>query len=288
MLNCHRNAMLWGGLCAQFGGVGARVIAVHHAGTLDDKRNFTGVDMLFLPSTDSIIALSEWHAQYLERVDGIERSRMTIIGNGIVVDDFETVDETAVDQARAEIGLLESDRVVAMVAGLREGKEHDLLIRAVSRLVRNGRELKLLIVGDGPTRGRLEETVLRHGVGEHVIFLGERHDIPILLHLSDVLVLASLAEAMPLSVIEAMAAGVPVIASAVGSVPDIIEDGVNGIVIPPSNSEAIEHAITKVLDNGDDTVRMIANAHKTVRSKYTLNRMVNDYDKLFTRLTNRD
>lgn len=288
MLNCHRNAMLWGGLCAQFGGVGARVIAVHHAGTLDNEKNFSGVDMLFLPSTDSIVALSEWHARYLERVDGIERGRVTIIGNGIVADDFETVDKSAVERARAEIGLGPDDRVAIMVAGLRHGKEHDLLIRAVSRLVRNTPELKLLIAGDGPTRGGLENTVRELGVDKNVLFLGERRDVPVLLNLADVLVLASMAEAMPLSVIEAMAAGVPVIASSVGSVPDIIEDGVNGILVPPSDSRALESAIWKVLSDREAAARMAARARETFRARYTLDHMVNDYQRLFERLTKRE
>jgi glycosyltransferase involved in cell wall biosynthesis len=287
MINCHRNAMLWGGLCAQFGYVGSRVIAVHHAGTLDNEKNFHGVDMLFLPSTDTIIALSDWHAQYLLHTDKIDPSRITIIPNGILVEEFSSVAPGSRRVVREELGVGPGDPVVIMVAGLREGKEHDVLIRAASHLVRERPTLKVVIAGDGPTRPRLEQLASSLKMSEHVLFIGERHDVPELLHASDILVLASVAEAMPLSVIEAMAAGTPVVASAVGSVPDIIEDGVNGVLVPPSNTERLAEALARILDDPAAANQMVEHARNSVLENFTLDRMVNDYERLFERLTNR-
>ncbi|MEJ2722272.1 MAG: glycosyltransferase, partial [bacterium] len=251
ILNCHRNAMFWGGLCSLLTDTGKRVIAVHHTGTNNSPKNFDGVDRLFLGSTASIVALSNLHARYIEEVDGLDPAKITIIENGIIIDKYGRSDAQKLSELRAALEITENEKVVIMVAGLRPEKAHEALIRAAHILQERRTDVRFLIVGDGPRRQELEEMARASHVRESVMFLGERDDVADLLHLAHVFVLPShsVVETLPLSVMEAMAAGVPVVASAVGSVPDMIEDRVNGILIPPADGERLAEALGDLLSD---------------------------------------
>jgi len=286
MLNCHSNAMFWGGWAGTLTRVPVRVIATHHTGTHRSPRNYNGIDRLFLPTTTAILALSERHAQYIREVDAVAPEKIHIIANGIRLSAFEDAPREAVETARASIGLEPQHRVVIALAGLRPEKAHDAVLTAAARLVGENPELRFLIVGDGPLRGELTAMSRRLGLEENVLFLGERSDVAVLLHLSHVLVLPSrpVVETLPLSVMEAMAAGVPVVASTVGSVPDMIEDGVTGRLIPPADGDALADAIRDLIADETKAARIRDAARRTVRERYSLERMVADYEALFERL----
>jgi glycosyltransferase involved in cell wall biosynthesis len=278
--------MFWGGLCSLFADTGRRAIAVHHTGTMASEKNFVGVDRLFLGSTAAIIALSPLHAQYIERVDGIPQSRQTIIENGIVTDKYMTPREDAVRLIRESIGISDGDKVVMIVAGLRPEKAHEAVLRAASVLAPSHTHVRFLIVGDGPRRAELEQMAQQLNVADRVHFVGERNDVSDLLHAADIFILPShpAVETLPLSVMEAMAAGVPVIASAVGSVPDMIEDGVNGRLIPPADGDRLARVIEELLGDPAATKRIAEAGTRTVLERYTLDRMVENYTKLFAGL----
>ena len=123
-----------------------------------------------------------------------------------------------------------------------------------------------------------------------MLFLGERDDVPVLLALSDVLVLPShdAVETLPLAILEAMAAGVPVVASAVGSVPDVIEDGVNGRLIAPADAHGLAGAVRDIMDDRAKSAQMAHNAGETVRTRYGVGRMVAGYQALFESLVTGD
>lgn len=252
-------------------------------------KNFENIDRWFLSSTRAIIALSRSHADYLERVDGIEPGKITIIENGIVPELYNRTSLEGLTALRQELGITADHKVVIMVAGLRPEKAHESVIEAAKTLTSDRPSLKFLIVGDGPRRHELEEMTERLGVRGDVIFLGERNDIPDLLHLANVLVLPShpAVETLPLAIMEAMAAGVPVVASRVGSVPDMIVDGVNGKLISPANSRELAVAIADLLDN-PALAHTIADAgRRTVHDRYTLEKMILNYTRLFERLADR-
>ncbi|UCG50581.1 MAG: glycosyltransferase [Candidatus Latescibacterota bacterium] len=290
VLNCHRNAKFWGGLCSLFADTGAMVIAVHNTGTMNSKRSFNVIDRLFLASISSVIALSDSHARYIEHIDGFNPDRITIIENGIVPQVYENADAEKTRTLRHQLDIGQNDKIVMMVAGLRPEKAHEALIQAASILAPNRPEIKFLIVGDGPRREELERMTLTHKVQNSVVFLGERKDVSDLLHIADAVVLPShpAVETLPLAVMEAMAAGVPVVASKVGSVPDMIEDGVNGRLISPADGEELAAVLVDLFDNESVARAIAAAAGRTVREKYTLDRMVSKYASLFERLARRD
>ena len=146
---------------------------------------------------------------------------------------------------RAQLGVVPSTMVVGTVARLMPIKGIEYLIEAFAKLrqrrVKEG--AKLVIVGDGPLRAGLEQCVVRRGISGDVQFLGGRTDTYNLMNAFDVFVLPSLHEGVPMALLEAMALGVPVVASRVGGIPEVVEDGKEALLVPPSNSEALAIAL---------------------------------------------
>ena len=284
MLSCHRNAMFWGALCSSLTCRCKRIIAVHHTPTVNGDRNFALLDRLFLPSTSAIVAVSPSHARSLQFVERIDPRRIVVIENGIDQRRYEIVDLTRVERLRAELMIGAEDKVVIMVAALRPHKGHETLLLAADKLVRAGHNFKFVIVGDGPRMEELNHMTIQLGLQNHVLFLGERHDIPELLRLSDISVLPSPKETLPLFILESMAAGVPVIATPVGSVPDIIANNVNGKLVNPGDSDMLAEAVRETLDNKELSLQLVANAQHVVSERYTLHRMIFSYETLFEKI----
>jgi glycosyltransferase involved in cell wall biosynthesis len=152
--------------------------------------------------------------------------------------------------------------VITMVARFIEGKDHDLLLRAFARIPKGPR---LRLVGDGPTRASVESLARELGIHEQVDFLGNRDDVPSLLATSDVFVLASRSEMLPISILEAMRAGLPVIASDVGGVGEAITHNENGFLVPSGSVSALTQALTALTNNYALRLRM----GQTGRQRFT-------------------
>ena len=180
-----------------------------------------------------VVANSTAARDMLEQ-EGLAGSSIAVIPNGI---DAAAFGERSPDAATRPI------RTVITVANLRPEKSHETLLAAASTLVREHPELHFQIVGAGPRRQELEALAASRGVSAHVSFLGHREDVASLLAGADVFVLPSLSEAFPNGAIEAMAAGLPVVASSVGGLLDLIDTGHNGILVQPGDPEHLASAI---------------------------------------------
>lgn len=282
----HRNALLWGRLAALSAGVPARAFASHSTGRPGGGRNFNIIDHGLMWATDTVVALSESHATYLAGREKIPASKITIIENGIDTGRFAHVDRDAIDACRSELAIPDGCNVVMMVAALRPEKAHEAFLDAARSLSESMDNIRFLVVGGGPREQELRELSSRLSLEDRVLFLGRRSDIPVLLGLADVLVLPShpVVETLPLVVLEAMAAGVPVVASAVGSVPEVVRDGETGLLIPPADSHALAEAVTRLFNHRSLGHGMAERAKKLVLTRYTSVRMVDGYVALFERL----
>jgi glycosyltransferase involved in cell wall biosynthesis len=282
----HHNAMLWGRIAALFSGMPRVVLASHATGLYGGRRNFRLADRWLLEFTDRVVALGRAHARYLTEVEGVAPGAVTVIENGIPVDDFSHIDAATRAALGRELGLGSSDRVVIMVAALRPEKAHEVLLEAARLLAASRGDLKFLVVGDGPRRSELERLRTRLDLDACVRFLGSRGDVARLLHLADVLVLPShpVVETLPLAVLEAMAAGVPVVATRVGSLPEVIESGRTGVLIEPGNPQGLASALISVLDDPERSRAMAAAAREVVGSRYSVQPMVDKYAALFQSL----
>ncbi len=282
----HRNAMLWGRLASLLARVPSRIVASHSTGLFGGKRSFTRLDRALMGATDAVVALSETHARYLAGREGIAENKIRVIENGVDIDRFARVDPAAADAVRAQLGIPGGQRIVLMVAALRPEKAHEALLESARILTRSISNIRFVIAGSGPREHHLRAMAERLGVSGQVQFLGRRSDIPELLHMSDVLVLPSrpVVETLPLVVLEAMASGVPVIASAVGSIPEVVRDGDTGRLIPPADPERLADALAWVFDHEKEARVMAERARELVASRYTAARMVEGYVRLFESL----
>lgn len=166
-------------------------------------------------------------------------------------------------------------------------KGHSILFYAFEQLVRDFPFLKLLIVGTGPEKKRLEEQARELGIAGNVIFAGFRKDIPEVLTAVDIVVQPSLSEGFGLSIIEAMAMEKPVVASAVGGVPEIIKNRVNGLLVPPGDPIALSEAITSVLELPGLARELARSGRETVEKKFTAEAMARKTAEVYEKLVRR-
>jgi glycosyltransferase involved in cell wall biosynthesis len=279
----HRNAVILGMLAAKLSGSPRCIIASHSTGRFGRSRNFSLIERMFVKRADRFVALSRAHADYSRDIEGIDGGKIAIIENGIDVAKYSSAGDGTLAEIRRTIGLSPGDRVVLMVAVLRPEKAHEALLNAAKRLIAAHSSLKFLIAGDGPRYDELKRLTRDLRLEENVFFLGLRRDVAALLHLSHVLVLPShpVVETLPLAVLEAMAAGVPVVASAVGSIPEVIEDGVSGRLIPPADAVALAAAVEELLRDEALAERITKNARRVVADTYSIEKMVDKYIYMF-------
>jgi glycosyltransferase involved in cell wall biosynthesis len=180
---------------------------------------------MLLRRRDRVVAVGRSVKQSLIDNEGIPARRIEVIPNGIDTNRFRPCDATRL-AVRAELGAGPDDYLVLMVARLDPIKDHLTAIRAADMAAKSFPGLKLVLVGDGPERGRIESFVREQDLGSLVQILGTRHDVPRLLTGADTLLLTSVSEGIPLTVIEAMATGVPVVGTAVGSMADVVTESV--------------------------------------------------------------
>ena len=174
-----------------------------------------------------------------------------------------------------------SRRVITTVAHLRPGKGHDVLLKAAARVVRQIPDVRFRIIGDGPCRGSLERQAAALRVSAHVDFLGHRDDVPTLLRASDVFAFPSLMEASPNAVIEAMAAGLPIVATRVGGIPEVVEHERDGLLVPPANDRDFAAALLRVIEHPDLASRIAEAARKTVETRFSFERMASEFQHLY-------
>ncbi|HXV13402.1 MAG TPA: glycosyltransferase [Candidatus Krumholzibacteria bacterium] len=277
----HHDAMTAGRLAGLAAGARGLVVASHATALIGRRRLFGLTDRLLMEFTRRVIAVSKTHAHHLRAQEGIERERIAVIENGIDPSAWPMVSPASRRAARAELGLEAAAHVVLMVAGMRPEKGHEVLLEAVARAKDAGRSVRVLLAGDGERRGALEALALSLGIRGDVEFLGVRRDVARLLHASDVVVLPSVVEALPMALLEAMAAGTPVIASAVGSVPELVQDGRTGLLIPPCDAASLADRIGVILDDAAGAARMRDGARECVVGRYSIDETAARYGDLF-------
>lgn len=195
---------------------------------------------------DAVVAVSSAVANRLAELTRLPRAAIHVIPNGIEVERFDSLPLSVHrTEFRRALGFSSADRLVLVLAVLREGKGHERLIEALPALQARVPAVRLLFVGGGE-----RETALRlqaQSSGDAIVFLGPRQDVPELLTACDLVVLASDAEALPTALMEAAAAGRPVVATRVGGVAEVVEHGRTGWLVPPDDTAALVSAIADLL-----------------------------------------
>jgi glycosyltransferase involved in cell wall biosynthesis len=194
------------------------------------------------------------------------RGSWRVLHNGVDLTAFSPGTSALPDDVHVPDGAL----LATMIAALRAPKGHRTAIAAWSDVVAAAPDARLLVVGDGPERARLQQQVAHQGLGEHVLLLGGRADVARLLRASTLAVLPSLTEALPTSLIEAAACGLPVVATDVGGVGEVVQHGRTGILVPPGDTGAFARAVVNVLGDPDRRARMGAVARDVAEDRFDL------------------
>lgn len=212
------------------------------------------LDRLVARTVDRVVAVSEAARVFLVREKGYPSDKVLVVPNGRDLSVFRPGMARAA--ARAELGLDEAAPVVGVVGRLEIQKGHVYLLQAWRTVIRAFPETRLLVVGDGSLRGELEAGARELGIAGSVRFTGFRSDVPHMLDAIDLLVLPSLYEGMPLTAIEAAAMARPVVATAVDGTPEVVQNGVTGLLVPPADPEALAGALCALLADGEARRRM--------------------------------
>ena len=228
---------------------------------------------------DDVVTLSEGNRSVFESFTGHrDRPRVHVIHNGIDLRRFDT------DLMGGRLHPLHPGSghlLVTAVAGLNNQKGHIHLVRAMPEILRAVSNARFLFAGDGHLRGELEATVVSLGLKDAVTFAGERSDIPSILASSDLFVLPSLFEGMPMSVLEAMAAGRAVVATDVGGTQDVVVPGETGLLVPPGDPAALAVAVIELLSDRERRQAFGRSGRRRVEEHFSASHMGDRYRALF-------
>lgn len=209
-------------------------------------------------------------------VEGLLPSKAVVLPNGVGPQIFAVGKTRTHCSGGGEIK-------VGMIARMSAPKDHDLFLAAAARLCKATRHIQFFLAGDGPERPRLQKVAEQMGLKDRVTFLGQCSDVAHLLSTFDISVLVSNSESAPNSVTEAMAAGLPVIATRVGGIPEIISEGETGLLVSPGDAAQLADAIEFLADNPEARVRMGKNSYAHAIEHFSMDRMSDLYEQLYRR-----
>jgi glycosyltransferase involved in cell wall biosynthesis len=222
--------------------------------------------VMLLCCADLVVAVSRQMAEAL-RTSGYRPTSVTQIHNGI--DLTAIAARRPADAVRRELGIDPDALVIGTAGRLSPVKGHDGLLRAVRLILDELPEARVLLVGGGPLRGALEEQAAALGVAHACVFAGARQDVHDLTAAMDIFVLPSLHEGIPMAVLEAMAYGKPVVATAVGGLPEVIQDGINGVLVPPGDHRALANACVALARDRERAATLGVRARRHVEDRFS-------------------
>jgi glycosyltransferase involved in cell wall biosynthesis len=229
------------------------------------------------------VAVAQEVALSLERLYGINRCR--VISNGIPTDSYASP-QTPRSEWRARGGFRDSDVLFVCVARFSPQKNHAVLLKAFAQGPASDPNAHLILAGDGVLREQLQEQAKNLGLVRQIHFLGLRTDIPDVLGAMDVFALSSDWEGNPLSVMEAMASGLPIVSTAVGGVPNLLEDGKEGFIVPPGDVEGLAKSMAFLLRTPQARQSLGMAAARRARKNFDVSTMVQAYEDLYENLVN--
>ncbi len=253
--------------------------AFHSSETRLRRKLFVLLERWAANVSDRLIVISQPLREWGLRMRIGHPSQYTKIYSGIELDKFKCSRPSA--ELRRSLGVCQDDLVIGLVAKLWSGKGHAATIDAVKQLVDVHQNIKLVIVGEGYLREDLEQQTRESGLERHVIFTGFRSDIPDLNAMFDIAVLPSDFEGMGRVLLEAMVMGTPVVASNVGGIPDIVDDGKTGILVPPGNVNSLADAIATLLRDPSLRERMGRAGYDKITQQFSSETMVEQIRQVY-------
>ncbi|MEX0643062.1 MAG: glycosyltransferase [Pirellulales bacterium] len=274
--------MFWGRLAARRVGVPVILSALHSTGWPD---GIGRLNRMLTPITDGFIAVAPSHGRFLIEKENLPAGKVFVIPNGVDTDRFAPVPNVAA--VRRQLGIGPADPVVTIVAALRPEKNHELFLEMAARIHRESPAAHFLVIGDGPRRESLEQLAHDMGIDASVHFLGSRDDVPSLLSATDVFALTSHNEANPVSILEAMSVGRPVVATDVGSIREAVYEGITGHLVQPGDATQLTSRVLDLLRDPLCAQAMGTAAREKVVNRWSLDSMVHGYERLIEKIYTR-
>jgi glycosyltransferase involved in cell wall biosynthesis len=263
------------------------IISTYH-GSWPDSNTFTrNLHKLLASHTTIMVANSNYIRGYFTALFGFSEDRCTTIYNGVNLDNFCHQSKQLRAETRKSFGLPEEAKVVTWTGRLHPDKGIDVLILAAEKTIESVPNTHFLIIGDGMSRQHLEQLTQSRKIGSHVHFIGAKSDVRPGLEAADIFVLPSRREGFGVSLIEAMAMGLPVIGTNLGGIPEIVFDRVNGLLVRPNDVASLADAICELLLNPELSKRLAQNGQASVRDRFSLEKMVSEYHNLYKSLRSR-
>jgi glycosyltransferase involved in cell wall biosynthesis len=262
-------------------------IAFHHGYTWPDMRAriYNQADRWSLRKASAVLTVSQPFAEELKRM-GVNPLRSHVIHNAI---DPEwgrgSANREKAAQLRTSLGISDRKKVILIVGRLSREKDHLTLLDAVRDLPE---ATHLVIVGEGPERARIEQHVRSSGRQDSVTLVGQVPSAEPYYAMADVAVLSSLSEGSPNALLEAMAAGIPVVATAVGGIPEIVTNEESALLVPPANRQAMTAAIARVLDSEDLAARLVSRARELVEAHHSPEERARSICRIYRNLSRSD
>jgi glycosyltransferase involved in cell wall biosynthesis len=229
----------------------------------------------------AVIAVSHAVAASIRPVRGARKwPPVHVVHHGAELSDFCPSTPASRTRGRKRLGLHQESLVIGSVGNFTAKKDHQTLLEATARVARSGPDVQLVIVGTGPLEDALREATHSLGLTDRVVFTGSRDDVPELLPAFDVFALSSRIEGLPISLLEAMATGLPSVATSVGGVPEIVTDGDEGLLVPARDASALADALNSLLDDPEGMKAAGARAAQTAR-RFDIARAVRDIEEVY-------
>jgi glycosyltransferase involved in cell wall biosynthesis len=268
---------VWGTLIGRLARVPVVVAHEHGWGVDSPTRLRRLLDRSLIgPGTDAFVAVSDATRNRMVEVARLQPEKIVVIPNGIPAAPAEPRHDV-----RAELGIPSSVPVIGTVAKLRQEKAVDILLRSAAHLRERFPGLRVLIAGHGPERLMLERLCDALELRDTVMFLGVRRDVPDVLAALDVAAFSSISEGSPLSVLEAMEAALPIVATRVGGVPELVEHGVHGMLVEPQDVAALTEGVARMLENRPLGAAMGLRAKARRRREFDVDVMVRRIEQLY-------
>ncbi|MDB4931261.1 MAG: glycosyl transferase group 1 [Myxococcaceae bacterium] len=255
----------------------------HHGWTAenDKVKRYHRIDAWSLPRANRVVAVAN-SARDIVVHEGVAPEKVVVIPNAVDARDIST--PLSRDEARAALGIPAGDFVAAVVGRLSHEKGQDLALRALASARAQGADVTFALAGDGPDREMLEGLAKELGLGLAVRFLGHQKQVGVVYKACDMLVMPSRSEAMPNALLEAMTLGLPVVATRVGGVPEVADDGEMAWIVEPESADALARAVVDCVARPDERARRVAQARARTTERHDPARRAERYLSLYAAL----
>jgi len=254
---------------------------IHHTSKKLDKKTLIKAKTISHFS-DKIVFVSKFTKDKFLKLSKVPKQKIAIIYNGIDLKKYEQPID--IQSKKAEIGIKNNEFVIGNVANLYPVKGQIYLLKAAAKIIKEFPNTKFLLIGRGELEEKLKKEAQKLGIASHIKFLGFRNDVKELLKIMDVFVLCSLSEGLPLSLIEAMASKVPVVCTNVGGIPEVIEDGINGFLVPVANSIILAEKIIYLLKDKTLSNNFTFYGYHKIKQRFSLQFMLDKYAEIYSDL----